>query len=155
MFENQSTQNRAREKRREQGYSKNLLCVGDYIAYEPNYTAETRAEGKQDFWVGKILSLDKQTREVEIQLWHTPTKGNGADSRNGCVYTPWKGNRSSRQTAEFIRMSRVYESFPLTANCRVKKKHVTYVMTAKNLRRLDEQPDCDSGDCSSWRAKAG
>ena len=33
MFENQSTQNRARQKRREQGYSKNLLVIGNFIAY--------------------------------------------------------------------------------------------------------------------------
>ena len=44
MFENQSTQDRARKKRRELGYSKNLLKIGDFIAYEPNYTDETSQE---------------------------------------------------------------------------------------------------------------
>ena len=121
MYENQSTQNRARERRREQGYSKNLLCVGDFIAYEPNYTAETRAEDRHDFWVGKVLGLDKETREVNIQLWHTPTKRNGAESRNGCVYSVWKGNRATRHTAELIHMNRVYESFDLTPARRIRK----------------------------------
>ena len=140
MFENQSTQNRARAKRRADGYSKNLLVLQNFIAYEPTYTDETLEKDRSDFWIGKIMGLRKEAREVDIQMWHSTTTKNGnPDLRNGPVYKIWKGNKRARQTTDIIPMSRVYETFELTEGFRVMKRDIRYIMAAKDLRALDER----------------
>jgi hypothetical protein len=155
MFETQSAQNRAREERREKGYSKNLLVIGNFIAYEPNYTTTTKAADRSDFWVGEIVSLNRVDREVNIRMYHTPTKRNGnANTRNSPMYKAWTGNRSNRQTTDSIAMSRVYETFSLTAQKRIRKRDIRYIMKAKDLRLLDgEEEDQFPGDLGIVRVE--
>jgi hypothetical protein len=59
MWNSQSEQNRARQRRRENGYSKKLLVINNFISYATNYTADTPEEKQQDFWVRSWPSIKK------------------------------------------------------------------------------------------------
>jgi hypothetical protein len=109
VFQSQSHQNRARALRRKQGHASNPLVVGRFVAYTPNYTTETKDDDKQLCWVGKIINIDADSRQVRLQRYHTSTIKN-LDCERNCGYRVWMGP----DPKEWIDVTRVLETFDLT-----------------------------------------
>ena len=67
IFHSQSHQQKFREQRKLRGHASNPLEVGKFVAYVPDYTADTPATARHDFWVGKIVELNPDTDQLHVQ----------------------------------------------------------------------------------------
>ena len=131
LFRSFAQQKRARYNRQIYGYSKNTITIGNFIAYRPNYTEDTPNEKRQDFWVGKVQSLNVAERFVRIKCYHTGAIRN-AESNNA-VYRMWTGNH---QIVD-VKMADIYNTFALTSAGRIKKNTLRFITQAISL--MEEQ----------------
>ena len=84
IFHSQSHQQRFREQRKLRGRASTALEVGKFVAYVPDYTDDTPATARHDFWVGKIIELSPNTDQLKVQRWHT-NPINNLEKRQGEV----------------------------------------------------------------------
>ena len=90
IFDNTNQQAIDRENRKARGRAKSALIVNNYVALTVNYVPETRPQDRQDFWVGRILQLNKQQRMVRIQYFNTGCTKNLTGQQ--AKYHPWLCN---------------------------------------------------------------
>ena len=118
IFNDQNDQNYAREQRQLKGHCENLVNVGNFLAYTTDYTADTPASARNEFWLGVVTDLDRESNLVEVRRYNTVTKLNATQGENA-KYTPWP--RSPK--TEWIETSRALCQFvALTAKGRIVAK---------------------------------
>ena len=131
VWQSQSQQNRAREKRKVQGHASNPLTVGHYLAYTTNYAEEYPRDKMQAFWLGKILEIDVEDKQVKLARWHTWTINNlNLECQSAPQYCVWTGPGDK---TEWIPLTRVLEVVQLTKGLRVAKKDLRLIDNALKL----------------------
>ena len=131
VWQSQSQQNRAREKRKVQGHASNPLTVGHYLAYTTNYAEEYPRDKMQAFWLGKILEIDVEAKQVKLARWHTGTINNlNLECQSAPQYRVWTG---PGERTEWIPLTRVLEVVKLTPGHRVAKKDLRLIDNALKL----------------------
>ena len=90
VYRDQNDQNEARRQRRE-GVDASKLLIGNYVAYKVLYTDETKAEDRNDFWVGCIVQIDKKDGLVRIKTFHASQRKNLNTGSNRAQYKAWTG----------------------------------------------------------------
>ena len=106
VFLNQSHQQRARDQRAALGYACKPLVVNNFVAYTTNYASTVARTDQNDFWVGKIVQLDVEQGQVQLQRWHTGTKKNLTSTQ--AKYQVWTGDAIR---VEWIETKRVLDTF--------------------------------------------
>ena len=109
IFHSQSHQQRFREQRQLRGHASTALEIGKFVAYMPDYTADTPPEMRQDFWVGDIIELGPDTGQLRVRRFHTNPINNLDNPR--AAYRVWQGEGPKN---EWIQNARVLEQFKLT-----------------------------------------
>ena len=137
LFYNRRHQTTARQHRKIYGHTKRLLTVGAYVAYKTNYTAETRTEDQQDFWVGQVTSVDVGPRTVSLRMWHTGTLRNGGLRGHNMQYKKWSGTKNATQRDTVVHMRDIFETFKMSERRRIPKRTVAVIMDAKTLWDTD------------------
>ena len=108
VFENTNRQAIDRANRKSQGRATTKLIVGNLVAVTVNYTESVKAKHRNDFWVAKILSLDRETHQVQISYYNTGTIRNGGGKGGPrAKYRAWVG----ANTMEWCDISRVLHTF--------------------------------------------
>jgi hypothetical protein len=136
VLESQQQQNASRKARKEQGHASEMLVINNFIAYVVNYTDETKEEDKQDFWVGRIVGIDVEQREVRIRCFHTRTKKN-LDS-NQASYKMW-GHGDSAGAYTTIGIEHVLETFLLTGKGLIQTAKRRQIKNSLDMHRLNLQ----------------
>jgi len=143
VYETQHQQNAARELRRTQGHASEALVIGNYIAYPPNYTADTHADEKNDFWVGRIISVNVPLQCVNVRRLHTGTKKNLTNVQ--AMYRLWTGNT---YTTEEVGIECVLETFQLTDGNRInaaRRRHIGQSLTLYETNQIAMSQPIDLG----------
>lgn len=139
VWQSQSQQNRAREKRKVQGHASNPLKVGHYLAYTTHYAPEYPRDKVQAFWLGKILEIDVEEKQVKLTRWHTGTINNlNLECQSGPQYRVWNG---PGHRTEWIPLTRVLEVVELTKGHRVAKKDMRLIDNALKLMATMQNVD--------------
>ena len=151
VYDTVSEQRRQCAQRQRYGYSKNVVVVGGYVAYTTDYTAETLEEEKQDFWLGQVACVNARERTLSIVMYHTPKLRNGDLTKNarGAKYLKWR----KRTAACDIPLARVLDVVKeLTPGGFIPKRHVRYIMAAKQLQHEDAITNAETSQLSDRRA---
>ena len=89
VFHNANEQKDARVRRRA-GIQQDELALTFFVAYTPNYTAETKQEDRHEFWLGKITELDNEQKMVKVRCMTCGQKKNATGKTNP-MYKGWHG----------------------------------------------------------------
>lgn len=90
IYHNLNEQNQARQFRNE-GVDTSKVCAGNFIAYTVDYTDDVAPEDRNEFWLGAVIEIDKETHSVKVRQYHTGTKNNATHERNPATYKMWSG----------------------------------------------------------------
>ena len=110
VFENTNRQRIDRENRKNQGRATTKLIVANLVAVTVNYTAAVKAKDRNDFWVGKILSLDLERSQVQVQYYNTGTANNAGEGGKRAKYKGWTGI-NAREWCNISRVLHTFKSF--------------------------------------------
>ena len=113
IFNNPNEADFMRDQRRTRGHASNILVVGWYVAYTPDYLPSVPFNQRNDFWVGRITALDPKARRVSINLYNSSCLKNNADNTGAAQskYKRWTGSVVSTATSDCIDVERVLETF--------------------------------------------
>ena len=111
IFENTNRQAIDRANRKNQGRATTKLIVGNLVAVTVNYAEAVKAKDRNDFWVGKILSLDLEQRSLQISYYNTGTIDNGGpNGGKRAKYRAWTG-KNPREWCDIKRVLHTFENF--------------------------------------------
>ena len=130
IFINTHQQALDRANRKARGRAKAELIVGNMIAHTVDYADDWEESLKQAFFVGRIIELDHETREVNVQQFHTAVLKNATSNR--AKYAPWVGDGTDN-TNGWIDISRVLHTFTLTDGGLVPAMDRRQIVHALNL----------------------
>ncbi len=108
LSHNLNEQNQARANRR-LGIADEVLVVGNFVAFRPNYKTSVPADKRQEYWLGKIVQLDAENELVYVRYYHTSCKAN-ASKGSTAYWRLWNG--SSTPKADWIPMRRMLIQIP-------------------------------------------
>jgi hypothetical protein len=133
IYHDANEQNSARAARSD-GVTSQDLVVGNYLAYEPTYTDETKENERHEFWLGKIIQIDSSAKSVHIQAWHTGQKQNA--TLTGARYRLWSGDGKQRWV-NIDRALTTFNSTSFTDKQRVKAAMLRRIRNAIELRKTN------------------
>ena len=113
-----------------------LLPRESFVAIETNYTDETREEDRNDFWLGRIMQVDYDTRQVQIKYYHTGTKDNLTRAKRA-KYVAWAG----AIPVDWVDTKRVLMTFPALTP---KGRHIKFTMLKRIKAEIERRRDRSS-----------
>jgi hypothetical protein len=137
----------SRKARREQG-----LVIDNFVAYPVNYTEETKDEDKHDFWVGNIVEINVEQRQLRLRCYHTGTKNNLESGQ--ASYKLW-GNGNGPDAHTTIGIEHVLETFELTKSALIKSATRRQIKSALCMHRTNLQAATQPVDLAVGHDNAG
>jgi hypothetical protein len=95
IYSNQNRQNLAREQRK-LGRCEEVILIGNYIAFTPNYLPSVKKKQRQEFWLGKVIEIHAKSEKVNVLFWHTPVLKNASSKNNNAKYRVFTGGRTAK-----------------------------------------------------------
>jgi hypothetical protein len=141
VFNNTNRQAIDRLNRKRRGRARSELVIGNFVAITTNYLDSVPEAERQDFWVGKIISLDYETEDLHISYYHTAAL---QCLTKDCMYRAWTG----RYSKDWVSISRVLHTFDdFTARKRINAENKRLIGAAIDLPadESEAEPDEDEG----------
>jgi hypothetical protein len=131
VFMNTNLQAIDREQRKTRGRANTDLLVGNFVTCKTFYEEKVPQTKRNDFWLGKIVEIDLETKELRINWWNTSTTRNRASRAK---YRAWTGKHKS----EWIKIDRVLHTFDSLSQ-------KSNMIRAHDVRRTGLALDADDG----------
>jgi hypothetical protein len=110
IYHDANDQELARDQRRTQGHCENVILMGSFLAYLPDYTADAPANIRNEFWLGKVVELDLDLKMVHVRRYNTSVPANATQGQNA-TYRPWPKSpkrewiAASRALCQFLKLT--------------------------------------------------
>ena len=108
VFNNTNLQAIDRENRKRRGRADSELIINNLVALRGHYLPEVDEDERHDFWVGRIIGLDYDERQLQISYYNTGTKR--CLAARTAKYRAWTGTNKT-EWVDIRRVLHTFESF--------------------------------------------